>query len=344
MKIIDIRSDTVTKPTEEMRLAMYNAEVGDDVCGDDPTVIELEQESARTTGKEAAIFVPSGTFGNQLSLFTHCSRGNEVILDESCHIVEHEAGAASIIAGVQLRAVDCPLGIIEPEELEKRIRKEKDIHFPETGLVCVENAHSSGRTIAPEKMKDVYDVAHRHGIPVHLDGARLFNAAVSMGVEAAEITKHCDSVMFCLSKGLGAPVGSILAGTGDFIERARYKRKIMGGGMRQAGVLAAPGLIALKKMAARLNEDHVNAGFLAEGLGKIAGVNVYMDRRDINMVFFWLDLAVDPNDFKDYFLKNGIKAYPPDQGIYRFVTNFGVSGEDIAIIVETMKGFVQSRG
>ncbi|MBN2557498.1 MAG: aminotransferase class I/II-fold pyridoxal phosphate-dependent enzyme [Clostridia bacterium] len=344
MRMIDIRSDTVTKPTEEMRLAMYNAEVGDDVCGDDPTVIELEKESARVAGKEAAIFVPSGTFGNQLSLFTHCSRGNEVILDESCHIVEHEAGAASIIAGVQLRAVNCPLGILDPGELEKRIRKERDIHFPETGLVCVENAHSSGRAIAPEKMKDVYDVAHRFGIPVHLDGARLFNAAVSMGTEAEDITKHCDSVMFCLSKGLGAPVGSILAGTGDFIERARYKRKIMGGGMRQAGVLAAPGLIALKKMAARLDEDHANADTLAKGLGKIAGVSVFEDRRDINMVFFRLDFAIDSSDFKEYFFKNGIKVYPPDQGVFRFVTNFGVSGEDVLRIVETLKSFVQSRG
>ena len=263
MKQLDIRSDTVTKPTEEMRMAMYRAEVGDDVCGEDPTVIKLESIAADMVGKEAAVFVPSGTFGNQLSIFTHCQRGNEVILDNNCHIVEHEAGAAAIIAGVQLRPVKCVDGILSPDDVESLVRKVKDIHFPETGLVCMENAHSSGRVINPEKMRYIYEVSAKYNIPVHLDGARIFNAAVSLGVDVKEITGYCDSVMLCLSKGLGAPVGSILAGSADFIGNARYKRKIMGGGMRQAGVLAAPGIIALTKMVDRLEVDHKNASKLA---------------------------------------------------------------------------------
>ena len=340
MKIIDIRSDTVTKPTEEMRMAMYRAEVGDDVCKDDPTVIELEELAAKETGKEAAIFVPSGTFGNQMSLFTHCDRGNEVILDNSCHIVEHEAGASSVIAGVQLRAVDCPEGILSPDDVDSRIRKVLDPHFPKTGLVCIENAHSSGRVISLEKMRAVYEKAREYGIPVHLDGARLFNAAVSLNTKASELAKYCDSVMFCLSKGLGAPVGSMVAGTEDFIAEARYKRKIMGGGMRQAGVLAAPGIIAISKMVKRLPEDHRNAGMLAAMLKDIKGVNVFEDRLDINMVFFTLDIDVEDNDFVNHFADANIKVYPPEDRVFRFVLNYGVSADDLPLIHDTLKEFM----
>jgi threonine aldolase len=340
MKIIDIRSDTVTKPTEEMRIAMYKAEVGDDVCGDDPTVIELEELAAWETGKEAAIFVPSGTFGNQMSLFTHCERGNEVILDDSCHIVEHEAGASSVIAGVQLRPVDCPKGVLDPEDIDLRVRKVIDQHFPKTGLVCVENAHSSGRVISLEKMKSVYEKAREYGIPVHLDGARLFNAAVSLNTKVTEITKYCDSVMFCLSKGLGAPVGSIVAGTKAFIDKARFKRKIMGGGMRQAGVIAAPGIIALTKMTKRLPEDHRNAGMLAAMLQDIKGVNVFADMLDINMVFFTLDVEVKDDEFVSFFARRNIKVYPPEGNVFRFVMNYDVSADDLPLIHETLKNFV----
>lgn len=343
MKIIDIRSDTVTKPTEEMRLAMYRAKVGDDVCGDDPTVIELESLAARMSGKEASLFVPSGTFGNQLSLFTHCERGNEVILDNSCHIVEHEAGASSIIAGVQLRAVDCPQGVLSPDDVDSRVRKVVDQHFPKTGLVCMENAHSSGKVVPLSKMKAVYDKAHEYGIPVHLDGARLFNAASAIGVTAPEITKYSDSVMFCLSKGLGAPVGSIIAGSKDFIQKARFKRKIMGGGMRQAGVIAAPGIIALTRMVSRLSDDHRNAVMLAGLLDKIEGVNVYTDMLDINMVFFSLDAVVDDNDFVKYFSSRKIMVYPPEGRVFRFVMNYGVLVDDLQFISETLKNFVEDK-
>jgi len=340
MKVIDIRSDTVTKPTEEMRMAMYRAEVGDDVCKDDPTVIELEEMAAKATGKEAAVFVPSGTFGNQLALFTHCERGNEVILDNSCHIVEHEAGGSAIIAGVQLRTVICPDGILKPEAIESRIRKVVDQHFPKTGLICMENTHSSGRVIHPVKMKAVYDKAHEYGIPVHLDGARLFNAAAALHMDATEITRYCDSVMFCLSKGLGAPVGSILAGSEEFIKKARFKRKIMGGGMRQAGVIAAPGKIALTKMVKRLPDDHQNAKLLAEMLGKIRGVNIFKDMLDINMIFFTLDINVDDEDFVSYFSKRNILVYPSEGNVFRFVMHYGVSIDDLPFISETLKNYI----
>lgn len=342
MKIIDIRSDTVTKPTEEMRMAMYRAKVGDDVCGDDPTVIELEELAAKMTGKESALFVPSGTFGNQLALFTHCERGNEVIIDNSCHIVEHEAGASSIIAGVQLRTVKCPDGILSAEDIDVRIRKVVDQHFPKTGLICLENAHSGGRVIHPDKMKAVYDKAGEYTIPVHMDGARLFNAAISLGVKVTELTQYCDSVMFCLSKGLCSPVGSILAGSEEFIKKARFKRKIMGGGMRQAGVIAAPGIIALTKMVERLGEDHQNAKTLAKMLDSINGVNVFKNMLDINMVFFTLDIKINDTDFVQFFADSNINIYPPENGVFRFVTNNDVSSDDLSLITDTLRNYLSN--
>lgn len=343
MEIIDIRSDTVTKPTEEMRMAMYRAEVGDDVCGDDPTVNKLEQLSAEITGKEAAVFIPSGTFGNQLSIFTHCERGNEVILDDSCHIVEHETGASAIIAGVQLRPVKCDGGNISPDEIKKRIRKVIDVHFPKTGLVCMENAHSSGRVIQLQNMEAVYKTAKRYDIPVHLDGARLFNAAVALETDVRDITKYCDSVMFCLSKGLGAPVGSILSGGKEFIQKARFKRKIMGGGMRQAGVIAAPGITALTKMVKRLKNDHENASMLAEMIKDIHGINIMENQLDINMLFFTVDIEIDEDDFVNYFAQRGILVYPPEEKTFRFVMNYGVSVDDIPFIYETLKNYVNAK-
>ena len=220
MKFIDLRSDTVTEQPNFMKEAMFKAEVGDDVYGDDPTVIKLEALAAEIVGKEAALFVPSGTFGNQLSLFTHCRRGTEVIIADSNHIIAHEVGASSVIAGVQLRAIDAPNGVLKAEDIEKRIRfEDEDIHFPSTSLICIENAHSSGNVLTLENMKEVYDVAKKYNLPVHLDGARLFNASTALNVDVKEITKYCDSVMFCLSKGLCAPVGSIIAGDKYFINK-----------------------------------------------------------------------------------------------------------------------------
>jgi threonine aldolase len=338
MNSIDLRSDTVTWPTSAMRRAMAEAQVGDDVYGDDPTVNELERLAAEMTGKEAALFVPSGTFGNQLSLFTWCPRGTEVILGEQCHIIQHEAGAASVIAGVQTRPIFAPDGILPPEAIEERIRG-NDIHFPPTSLVCLENAHSSGRVIPLSYMKEVSDLAHRHGLPVHLDGARLFNAAAALGVDAAEIAATVDSVMFCLSKGLCAPVGSMLAGPHDFVERARRKRKIMGGGMRQAGVLAAAGLIALKDMTRRLAEDHKNARYLAGQLGTVPGLEVDTAALDINMVFFRLPDGSDGDALAAHLKAHKILINPPELGLCRFVTHYWIDKSAIDKVAALMREF-----
>lgn len=343
MRYIDLRSDTVTEPTKEMRDAMYNAIVGDDVYGDDPTMVELEKYAAKLVGKEAALFVPSGTFGNQLSLFTHCKRGNEVILGDDCHIVMHEVGAASVIAGVQLRTLLSNKGEIDPTEVEKRIRKEdEDLHYPGTGLICVENAHSNGRVISLENMKEIYSVAQRNNVPVHLDGARLFNAAAYLEVEPSEITQYCDSVMFCLSKGLCAPVGSILAGSKEFIDRARKKRKLMGGGLRQAGILAAAGLIALRDMREGLKEDHKNALLLGEELSKIDGIQVRQEDIHINMVFFSMkDTGCSSEKLVSGLYEKGIKINGEENGEVRFVTNHWVTKEDVIHVVNCVKNIVK---
>lgn len=342
MKFIDLRSDTVTSPTQEMRDAMYTAEVGDDVYGDDPTMRELEEYAANLVGKQAALFVPSGTFGNQLSLFTHCRHGDEVILGDDCHIVAHEVGASSVIAGVQLRTLTSNKGVLDPVEIESKIRG-IDIHFPRTGLICLENAHSNGRLIPLENMSEIYTISRKHNIPIHLDGARLFNAAAGLGVNVNDITKYCDSVMFCLSKGLCAPVGSMLAGDREFIDRARKGRKLMGGGLRQAGILAAAGLIALKKMTSRLKEDHENARILAEKLSCIPGITVNMEDVQINMVFFDMSkTAFETSKLVAGMLKRGIKINDAENGIMRFVTNYWVTRDDIDFVVNSMKEILAS--
>lgn len=340
MTYIDLRSDTVTMPTEKMRKAMYAAEVGDDVYGDDPTMNELEEYAAHLVGKEAALFVPSGTFGNQLCLFTHCQRGNEVILGDDCHIVQHEVGAASVIAGVQLRTLTTNRGELDPNEVEAKIREE-DLHFPSTGLICMENAYSNGRVIPLDTMARIYREAQEHRIPVHLDGARLFNAALYLHTEAPYLTSCCDSVMFCLSKGLCAPVGSMVAGSREFIARARKKRKLMGGGLRQAGVLAAAGLIALQDMRERLAEDHANALFLGEELDKLDGIRVLMEDIHINMVFFDMqETGIDDNTMVQEFFRKGIKINSSESGLMRFVTHYGISRDDINTVVNTLKSML----
>lgn len=338
MKYIDLRSDTVTIPTEEMREAMFRAEVGDDVYGDDPTVKKLEAYGAKLVGKEAALFVPSGTFGNQLALFVHCKRGDEVLLGDDSHIVQHEVGAASVIAGVQLRTLNSHQGELDAKELEAKIRKAEDIHYPDTGLICLENAHSNGRVISLENMEQIHQVAKKYHIPVHLDGARLFNAATYLNVEAQEITKYVDSVMFCLSKGLCAPVGSILAGSKAFIDKARKGRKLLGGGLRQSGFLAAAGLVALEKMIPRLKEDHHNALLMGEELSKIPGIQVNQGDIHLNMVFFNMsDTGYDSDKLVEALFQKGIKINPAEDGMMRFVTNYWVNREDVLYVVDTMR-------
>jgi len=344
-KAIDIRSDTVTGPTAAMRKAMAEAEVGDDVYGDDPTINKLEKTGAELLGKEAAIFVPSGTFGNQLSLFTHCPRGTEVLLGEECHIIQHEAGAASVIAGVQTRTIPAKDGIISAHDLLTRLRKQ-DLHAPPTSLICLENAHSMGKVVSLAAMDDVRKIADEWKLPVHLDGARIFNAAAALGCSAADIASRCDSVMFCLSKGLCAPVGSLVAGSKSFIGQARLKRKIMGGGMRQAGILAAAGLIALTEHLSLLAEDHKRARDLENALAEIKGINV--DKGNINMVFFRIKTKnTDAESFVNTFHNKGILINAPEKIIplhnsepgetellFRFVTHYWIGDTELKTIVE----------
>ena len=341
MQYLDFRSDTVTLPTENMRKAMYNAIVGDDVYGDDPTVKALEEMSAAILGKEAALFVPSGTFGNQLAVLTHTKRGDEVLLGDSCHIMMHEVGAAGLISGVQLRQIFTKNGLMKAGDVEKMIRTE-DIHYPDTGLICVENAHSSGSVVKLSDMKAVYEVAQKHGIPVHLDGARIFNAAAALGCDAKEIASFADSIMFCLSKGLCAPVGSMLVGTKAFIERAKKNRKLLGGGMRQAGVIAAAGIVALEEMVHRLTEDHELSKVLAEALSEIEGITVMEDRLDINMVFCKIKLKIPEQAFIDALLNEGIKINGSEEGEFRFVTNYWTDSQAVAKLIEVIKKVMEA--
>lgn len=337
--MIDLRSDTVTQPTEEMRQAMLTAVVGDDVYDDDPTIKELEEFAANLLGKEAALFVPSGTFGNQLCIMTHTRRGDEVIVSQDCHIVAHEVGASAVIAGVQLRQIHCDGGRFDLETLKNYIR-EDDIHYPDTGLICLENAHGDGSVLPLSFMKDVYDIAKTHHVPVHLDGARMFNAAAALDVKVSELAAYTDSLTFCLSKGLCAPVGSIVAGSESFIKKAKRNRKLMGGGLRQAGFLAAAGLVALKEMAPRLSEDHKLAKYLADQLDAFENIQVIRNRLDINMVFFKMTGVVEEK-FIDDMLKAGIKINGTEDGEWRFVTNHDVDKHDIDAVIKTMESLLK---
>jgi len=309
---------------------MYSCEVGDDVIGEDPTINRLEQESARRLGKEAALFVPSGTFGNQCAIATHVGSADEVIVSEAAHIIQHEAGAGALLARAQMRTIPPRSGsMLTAGDIEPRIRIGDDYHCPKTSLICLEQATAYGELYPIEEMRRIHQLAASHGIPVHVDGARLFNASVALGVEAAAIAAHCDSICFCLSKGLCAPVGSVLVGTGRFIARARRVRKLMGGGMRQAGFLAAAGLVALDNMVERLAEDHENARALAAEIARIPGVTVTNDIQ-ISMVFF----RIDQDRYSEAQLharmkERGLLTYPPENGQWRFVTHHGVTRQDV---------------
>lgn len=339
---IDLRSDTVTHPTEEMLDAMVRAEVGDDVYQDDPTTLTLQDLAAKMVGKESALFVPSGTFGNQLALISHTERGDEILIPESNHIVMHEVGASAVIAGVQLRCIPDVKGRITINDLQQRYR-DGDIHNPRTALICLENAHSSGKVIPLVDMKEIFNYSKSLGVPIHLDGARIFNAALALKVDATEISQYCDSVMFCLSKGLCAPIGSILAGSKSFINRALKNRKLMGGGLRQSGYLAAAGIISLKKMVHRLSVDHENAQYLAQRLSEIPGFEIFNDRLDINMVFFRIQKRnFDSNTFVQFLYKKNIKINPPSANEYRLVTHYWIDKRKIDRVIMIMKEYLQN--
>jgi threonine aldolase len=335
---IDLRSDTVTWPTAEMRQAMADAEVGDDVYGDDPTVTALECLAAEILGKEAALFVPSGTMGNQLALMAQVNRGDEVILSDRCHIVCHEAGAAAILSGAQLRCLPVQDGKMSLASIKATIRKDPgNIHSPRTALICLENADSDGLVLDLDYMQEVRSLANQYQIPVHMDGARLFNAALASGVSAAQLAAVADTVQVCLSKGLCAPVGSLLIGSAPVISLARRKRKILGGGMRQAGVLAAAGLIALQKMTARLAEDHEKARWLADQLLLRPDSFELISQPAINMVFFKLrHYPLDGQSLVRQLADRNILVNAPEDDIFRIVTHYWVDQSDLDHLVRVL--------
>lgn len=331
MKVIDLRSDTITHPTPEMRKAMFEAEVGDDVYGEDPTVNRLEAMAAQMLGKEAALFTTSGTQSNLAAVLTHTHRGDEVIVGEQAHMLWYEVGAAATLGGVILRTVPNDSGgRLSLEDVDRTIRA-KDIHYPETTLLCLENTHNrcGGAVLTPDYTGEVCTLARRRGLKVHLDGARIFNAAVALSVSASVLVRDVDSVAVCLSKGLSAPVGSVLCGSRDFVDRARKFRKMLGGGMRQVGVVAAAGIVALETMVDRLAEDHANARRLAAGLADMKGITLAQDDVPTNIVMFDLRPESSAVEFKKGLDRAGVKIGFRDGGPFRAVTNRMVSSSDI---------------
>ena len=331
--MIDLRSDTVTKPTDAMRAAMAAAEVGDDVYGEDPTINRLQERAAEIFEKEAALFVPSGCMGNQIAVKVHTRLGDEVIIEDRGHIYQHEMGAAGVISGVLVRPVrsEDRTGHLTWTEIETALRVGEGYDSSSTGLICIENSHNmaGGTVMTAEQCSELCAKAHDLGLPVHLDGARVFNAAVALETSVAELTRDCDSVMFCLSKGLGAPVGSMLVGSHDFIAEARSWRKRLGGGMRQAGILAAAGLIALEESPKRLHEDHANAHRLAEGLAEIPGISIDPESVGTNIVIFDVSATEKtPQEICARLGENGVLAFGWGT-VIRFVTHQHISREDI---------------
>src|SRR5467141_3596704 len=337
-RIVELRSDTFTLPTESMRRAMAAAEVGDDVWDEDPTVHRLQRRAAEMVGKEASLFVPSGTMGNLCALLSHTHPGQEVILEVDSHIFQNEVAGASVVGGLQLRPLDTRDGRLQPEQVRRAIRQ-PDIHEPVTGLLCLENTHNrkGGTCLSPAQTSALSEVAHDAGFPVHLDGARVFNAAVAQRIDVRQLTGPVDSVMFCLSKGLSAPVGSMLAGSTEFIERARRWRKLLGGGMRQAGVLAAAGLCALDEMVGRLADDHRNARRLAEGLQGLPGIGIDLARVETNMVFGDCQPPLTAAAFIERCGEAGVRLDQASLHRWRMVTHRGVTADDVDYAIATVR-------
>jgi len=332
MKKVDLRSDTITLPTKEMLDAITGAELGDDVFQEDPTVNRLEDLAATKFNKEAALFVPSGTMANLVAVLSHCQRGDEVILGDQAHTFLYEAGGISAFGGVHSRQIpNQEDGTLLLEDIKKSIRKE-DVHFPPTRLICLENTHNRclGMPLSVDYTNSVTEIAKNNSLSVHVDGARIFNAAVSLDVSVTELTDNIDSVSFCLSKGLSAPAGSMLCGNKDFIEKARRNRKALGGGMRQAGVLAAAGLVALEKMTDRIIDDHENARTLAEGISNIDGIRINLDRVKTNIIYFSLDHPkVGGALLLEKMVEQNIHFFELGPSWFRLVTHAGVSKDDV---------------
>ena len=331
MKVIDLRSDTITHPTLRMRKAIFEADVGDDVYGEDPTVNRLEAMAAEIMGKEAALFTTSGTQSNLIAVLTHTKHGDEIIVGDEAHMLWYELGSAAALGGVTIRTLpNDSCGRFSLDDIDRTIR-DKDIHYPETTLLCLENTHNrcGGTVLTPDYTDEVCDLARTRGLKVYLDGARIFNAAVALGVPACRLTQNVDSVGLCLSKGLSAPVGSLLCGNKDFIERARKFRKMLGGGMRQVGIIAAAGIVALETMVDRLAEDHANATRLAKGLSNIEGITLAQDEIATNIVMFDLSPELSSAEFSEGLETGGVKVGFRDGGPFRAVTHCMVSSSDI---------------
>jgi threonine aldolase len=328
--VIDLRSDTVTQPTPEMKRAMTTAPLGDDVMGDDPTVNRLEEVAAARLGKEASVFLPTGTMGNLIGVAVSARTGEEIIADAQSHVFLYEAAGAAAVAGVQIQPVVTKAGIMSPEQVVASVRPRNDSHYALTAALFLEDTHNRhGGIVWPlEALRAASDAAHERGIRVHLDGARIFNAAVALGVDVAEVAAPADTVTFCISKGLCCPAGSLFCGSSETVEQARRWRKRLGGGMRQTGVLAAAGLVALDSMVDRLAEDHANARTLAEGLAELPGVSCDLSRVQTNLVFF--DVAKMPApEFEDECRRRGLLADATGAHRVRFVTHHGITGADV---------------
>ncbi len=330
-EIIDLRSDTVTLPTDEMLEAIKSAELGDDVFREDPTVNALEELAASKLGKDAALLVTSGTQANLVSLMSNTKRGDMVLLEAESHIYWYEVGAISAVAGLFPWPIASARGSLDPEAVQATLRP-KNIHFPDTTLVCIENTHNrhGGTVITSRQIEAISEVVKTNDLHLYMDGARIFNAAIALHTDVKTLTKHVDNLMFCLSKGLSCPVGSIIVGEAEFIARARKNRKILGGGMRQAGIVAAPGIIALEKMTHRLEDDHENARRLAEGLANTVGIDVELQNVQTNIVYFDVrNLGITSEEFVSRLKDDRVLALTRDRDKVRMVTHRGIERDHI---------------
>ncbi len=339
-QVSDFRSDTVTRPTPKMRRAMAEAVVGDDVLGDDPTVNRLEAKAAAILGMEAALFVPSGTMGNEIAINVWTSPGDEIIVDNRSHIYLYEAAGPALISGVQVCPIDTKDGVIPLDTIRASIRDSSDVHCPRTRLFCIENTHNmhGGRVLPIDYLRSLRELSLQRQIPIHLDGARIFNASAATGISPAEYASLADSVMFCLSKGLGAPIGSMLVGTSDFIDKASRVRKVLGGGMRQVGVIAAPAIIALDEMVDRLHIDNENAKKIARGIADLAGIVLDPETVETNIVMVHLEPpAPSAAELSHPLEERGVWGIPLGPDTIRFVTHFDVDESDVEHLIEAMR-------